>query len=730
MLTSALEAIPVPACAFRADGMIVAHNAAWRAFGEEAGAPPEFCGTGVRYLDVLSQGCTPSAVLADLTRAFDEVRGGLTSEFVTDFDCDAFVEPVRIRLRATQFVFDGEPLVVVSHTDRAELTAAHSASSEASERLELAADGAELGMWDYDLVTGKLVWDERMLRLFDMTPETFDGTAWSWQRRLHPDDAEHALHELELALSGQRAFNTRFRVVHDDGRVLTLRGVARVHRGADGAPTRMVGANWDITEEARNEAELRTILQTLPDALVVLDADGLVVRANAAVADLFGVSERELLHRRVDTYFDDVLPLHEAQSGRNVERELTTRRTDGRTFPTRVTLTRLPPRSAFDGFVVTAQDLTERARLQEKLQRSERFEAMGRLAGAVAHDFNNLLVAILTGAELIAARAAGNQRIEPLADNVLEAARRARDLTAQLLLLSRQRSVPDERIDVAAELEGVVRAIGPSIPDGISLHVDAPRGLLAAIGSPQLHQIVSNLVINSRDALGGQGTIEVQVARAVDDDTILLFVRDNGPGIPEHLLPTVFEPFVTSKTSAHGTGLGLAIVYATVAKAGGSVMVSNRPGGGCEFVVQLRPAQVAQSRTAAATDSDSLLAGTVLLVDDDALVLDAVASSLEDLGLKVLRCPDATSALTRLDSEPVDLVLSDIAMPGMLGTELALRVRAQHPSLPILLMTGYTTEDLSDVIERTGVKQVLHKPFAQPDLRRAVRDALSARVLA
>jgi PAS domain S-box-containing protein len=717
MLDAALFAIPVPACGVDAHGMIVAVNALWRAFGQAAGAPEAFCEAGVPYLQVLGQGCTPPEVLTEIASELERVRLGMASEFLTDFDCVAFAPPLSIRVRAVPFETPEGPMTIVTHVDRAEVVAARRAEEAAAERLTMAGRAARIGTWDYDLRSGELVWDDTQLELYGITREAFEGGRADWVSALHPSDRERAVAALERSLATGTPFEERFRIVQPSGHQRYLRGIGVTHCDAAGKPIRILGANWDVTAEELASNRLRDIVQTLPDAVLVLDAQGRLVHENQAARDLFGIT-RDDHGRRQDRHFSDALPYPRRDDGRVAETEMACIDRAGERFPARVAVALLPDPEGSAGVVVSVQDRTEREALESELRRSQRFQAMGALAGAVAHDFNNMLVAMLSGAELIQACADEPHRVRRLADDVLEAATRARTITAQLLTLSRKPTVPTYSIDIGDELRGILRALQPTMPSTMSVSLDAPRGLQVAISEAHLHQIISNLVVNARDALRHRGHIAIA---AVRDDTrgcVLIRVEDDGPGIPEAMLEQVFEPFTTSKGPRKGTGLGLAIAYSLVAQASGTIRVSNRPTTGCCFEICLPGSGLLtrERQPAPKPQAGSPGRGRLLVVEDDASVRAALVALLHSLGLEVDAYERGELALERLASERYDALLSDVSMPGLDGIAVAERAASLDRALPIGLMTGFTTADVHAAVQRGLVREVLHKPFTREEL--------------
>jgi len=378
------------------------------------------------------------------------------------------------------------------------------------------------------------------------------------------------------------------------------------------------------------------------------------------------------------------------------------------------------------------QETFQRQRAEETLRQAQKLEAMGRLTGGVAHDFNNLLMVVSNNVFL-------QRRLKPeLADSApLSAIERAvgagTKLTRQLLSFSRRQALRPETISLQRHLEPVLEmlktAIGSSID--VSYKVD-PATAPIEVDAAELELALLNLAINAKDAMPGGGRLEITAANAAkgepagrDGAFIVIVVHDTGSGIPPDVIDRVFEPFFTTKPVGHGTGLGLSQVYGFCTRAGGTAQVESREGEGTTVRMYLKATSAAASAPASVgTASLEHLRGLrVLLVEDNADVAEATRAVLESLGCEVIRSPNADDAWTRLRRRPrdFDLMLSDIVMPGsMNGIELATRARADYPTLPVVLMSGYS-ESMSDA-ERLGL-EVIPKP-TPPEVLAAVLEKI------
>ena len=391
---------------------------------------------------------------------------------------------------------------------------------------------------------------------------------------------------------------------------------------------------------------------------------------------------------------------------------------------------------AMIGFSGTAQDVTARYELEERLRQGQKLEALGRLAGGVAHDFNNLLTPINGYAEHLAQALAGTG-LATDAREIQRAGERATRLVRQLLAFGRGQAAPAGLVDLNQSATDMLSMLRPALGAGIDLQVDLARSLpRVRAEQDQLDQILLNLVVNARDALPRGGRIRVSTRRELQREPpgeercfALLCVEDDGEGISEAAREHLFEPFFTTKGVGQGTGLGLATVYGIVQQAGGQIRVDSRPGEGARFEVLLPSEAGAAAPLEIAEDGAERSVGseTLLLVDDERSVRGLVRKLLERRGYRVLEAVDPRSALALARSErgPIDLLLTDVVMPGGSGTDLAREFRRERPGVPVLFMSGHATRDLREALEKDG-GHMLSKPFSSARLLASVRRCLDA----
>ena len=382
-----------------------------------------------------------------------------------------------------------------------------------------------------------------------------------------------------------------------------------------------------------------------------------------------------------------------------------------------------------------------RVRLESELRQSQRLEAVGRLAGGVAHDFNNLLAVIMTYGDFIADELGPDHPLQEDLEEVRKATRRATDLTRQLLVFSRRDLIEPSVIDVNDTIMDLLNLLRRTLGEQITLDAVLAPDLPRVLADPgELEQVLVNLAVNARDAIGSEGTITVETtAQAIDEDAaaahadvragsyVRIAVTDTGCGMAPDVVERVFEPFFTTKEPGRGTGLGLATVYAITNRYGGFITIYSEVGVGTTFKVHLPVTDEEVLPVAAEVPVASIpvAGGTVLLVEDEESVRKACSRILEKAGYRVLIADSGSQALAELSDEPVDLLLTDVIMPGgVSGRDLAERLQEDQPDLRVLFMSGYN----ADAIATRGILDpgvtVVEKPFTSSDLLGKVRELL------
>ncbi|MGD2114760.1 MAG: PAS domain S-box protein [Acidobacteriota bacterium] len=511
-------------------------------------------------------------------------------------------------------------------------------------------------------------------------------------------------------------------------------------------------------------ARTRSILETAVDGFISIDDRGIVEAVNPAAEEMFGYSEEDLVGRNVkilmpepwhsehDDYIDHYLETGERKII-GIGREVMGLRKDGSTFPLELAVSEVEV-GGQRAFIGTVRDVSERKRLEEQFLQSQKMEAVGRLAGGVAHDFNTLLSSILGYSEMLAdslPEGAEGDKPRRAAAQIRRSAERGAELTRQLLTFSRQERRREELVDLNRVVHGLSDMLDRLVGEQVELvHDLEPRLARVSADPAQLEQVLVNLVVNAVDAMPGGGRITLSSRNlqppgagpdgAGGEGAVQIEVSDTGVGMDESTRRRIFEPFFTTKERGKGTGLGLSTVYGIVTQNGGGISVETAEGEGTTFRVRLpraAPPFTEEELAAAEASTEGAEAGpvepgtaeeSILLVEDDAMFRGLLEEVLEDQGYTVLAAGEPAEALKLLDrrGKAVDLVVTDLVMPGMTGDELVRRLQARCPEIRAILMSGYSDEHLEARVRTDGRLPMMRKPFSTKEFARRVREVLDA----
>jgi two-component system, cell cycle sensor histidine kinase and response regulator CckA len=496
-------------------------------------------------------------------------------------------------------------------------------------------------------------------------------------------------------------------------------------------------------EAARQEVEdrYRTLAESSPDMIFIVDRDGMVNYANPAAGRLFGRPAHELLGKRQE----DLFP--EAQASRHLRAirrifdlgEPLAREDSVQVGGEEVWLdSRLVPLHDSSGRVREvlgiSRDATQRRldaqrlhQREEQLRQAQKMEAVGQLAGGVAHDFNNLLQALLSSLQVLRVRSEP-ERLGELLEDLETLVKRGASLTRQLLLFSRRDTPRAERIDLNETVLDVSKMLRRLVRENIQIRLELASDPLWLDADPgQIGQVLMNLALNASDAMPDGGEMVLGTGR-LPDGSVWLEVADTGTGIAPELQGRIFEPFFTTKSSGQGTGLGLSVVEGIVLEHGGRIELESQPGQGSVFRVVLAGRGVATSggeqRAEPGSEPGRGRGERVLLVEDEPGAREALAEILRYLGYDVTSLVSAEEAAALPIEAAFDLLLTDVLLPGMPGDRLGTVLRERWPELEVILMSGYTQDEALRQVLRDGSLRFLQKPFDMEVLAREMRAAL------
>ena len=505
----------------------------------------------------------------------------------------------------------------------------------------------------------------------------------------------------------------------------------------------------DITDRKAAETDLRAseerfrlLVQGLKDcAIYMLDKNGRVTNWNSGAERIKGYSGPEIIGEHFSRFYPEgdraagepTRALETALSEGKYEREAWRVRKDGSLFWAHVLIDPIYDDDGNHiGFAKVTRDMTERKKAEEQVEdaqrtllQSQKLQAIGELTGGIAHDFNNMLTVIAGSADFLRRnRAMQEEKKLRYLDGIIEITARATTLTNQLLSFARRQPMKPQVLDVAKRLKAAREILSRTLGSRISVVVEsvAPN-LIVEVDPSQLEASILNAAVNARDAMpqGGKITLAAQAEEIGREKFVRVSITDTGLGMPERVKERAFDPFFTTKEVGKGTGLGLSQIHGFAAQAGGLAEIDSEEGAGTRvsLLLPLSSKQPDQD-TDTVHNLPAQLKAKVLLVEDNDQVRAFTQEVLKDLGCTVLLASDATEAISMLEGTSVDVVLTDVVMPGMSGIELADTIKKRWGSVPVILATGYSDELVSKRPEYPSIT----KPFTSAHLQEALASAL------
>jgi len=629
------------------------------------------------------------------------------------------------------------------------------------QRFELAMNGTNDGLWDWNLETDEVYYSPRWFSMLGYEADVFPPVLATWTELVHPDDKRWVLQRVTDYLEERTdSFEVEMRMRHKDGHnVVVLSRASKVLRDSDSKPIRLVGTHVDITYRNQQETLLEasrkkfsTLFDSSSDGLFILDMQGNFIDINQTAHERLGYSKPEMLKMKL-TELDP--PEFAVKVPQRLEQilahgmatfETAHYRKDGSIMPVEVNA-RIIELDGEEVFFSVIRDISERKMFEEQLRQSQKMEAIGTLVGGIAHDFNNMLAAI-QGNVYMAKKQMHNHPVtaDKLA-NIEQLGKRAADMVHQLLTFARKDTVELLPFNLNGFMEEGYKLINAAIPENIDHQACICKEPLHIKGdATQLQQALMNLMNNAIDAVADvpdpaircsltpfesdesfrQSHPEIQAERFA-----CITVKDNGHGIADEQLGKIFEPFFTTKGVSEGSGLGLSMLYGAVQTHGGVVEVESEVDSGTSFHVyfplcddQLEPVAEKQS------GQTEVHGETILLVDDEPDVRATTSEVLISMGYRVLKAADGEEALEVFKSnrEQINIIITDVVMPRMGGIDLVNAIYQLNETLPIILITGYdNTHELDKICQRRNC-QVINKPFDYDDLFKVVQLTLKSKL--
>ena len=610
---------------------------------------------------------------------------------------------------------------------------------------------ARIGGWQLTANSERVYWSDEVAAIHDTPPgthpliaEAINYYAPEWQERI--------THAVTLCFAEGTGFDEELEIITARGRRVWVRALGEAVAGAGGAIVAIQGAFQDISDRKRAEERLRqqeeqyrAIVEAVNDAILILDADARVLTANHAACVMHGYELEQLIGMKLTAL------VHPADLER-VEQIVTAARAGDAAYAEAVHIrqdgTEVQVVANSTSFLLAGvphvlmvvSNVSEQKRLQQQLERSDRISSLGRLAANIAHEMNNVMMGILPFTEIIRRRTTADAMLQNAATHIAKSVERGKVVTQEILRFTRAASDPELRsIDGARLLTDVADELRSALPPSIALEVRCEPELHVLGDASQLQQVVTNLVVNARDAMPSGGRVSLEMLTAteataapfagVDDPRqyVQLEVRDEGTGIAPTLLGQIFEPLFTTKGSG-GTGLGLAIVHQIVALHGGQIHVDSRPGAGTTFQVLLRKATADVSSETIAHSAAPAWRNVrhVVLVEDEPLVAEGIAALLATEGVTCERIERGAEAIARLRNFRPDLLILDVGLPDVSGIDVYRAVARTQKNLPTIFSTGHGDHRLLADLGAPATVRFISKPYDFDELSRTVAQLVSA----
>jgi len=669
--------------------------------------------------------------------------------------CLASGEVRDVEVCAGPISIDGRTLLFSVITDVTDRKRAEQALKESEEQYRAVFDNAGIGINVTDRDMKLIQANPALLKMLGYTDEELRRRALT--DIIHPDDRATTLHNLDAlmrGLIGPYRIEKRYR--KKDGSFIWGDLSVSPIRDGEGKFGAAVGVIADISERKRTEEALRkseqryrNLFDESRDGVWWTARDGLLVEANQAFLDLFGLTREESRNWNLIEGYRD--PADRVRFQNMIERngsvadyELKHKKKDGTEIDCLLTATlRLDEEGKVVGYQGIIRDITERTRLEQQLLQSQKMEAIGTLAGGIAHDFNNLLTVILGYSELIVSeKNEGDRDYEDL-KKVIHAGRSAADMVQQILAFSRKTETKFWPINLNKQVPQLRKMISRLIPRTIEVQIDLDSDLPTVNADPaQIDQILMNLAVNARDAMPNGGRLRIETKAVVLDEEYcnthieaskglhaLLTVSDTGTGIDKAASDRIFEPFYTTKKPGQGTGLGLAMVYGIVKGHGGHITVHSEAGRGAAFKIYLPAHQVEGELDVAASAAFSAFGiGTILLADDEELVRSLGERILRKNGYKILTACNGREALQiyQQNKDEISLVILDLIMPVMDGKQCLDEILKVNPQAKVLIASGYSPDGATKDILEGRAKGLVKKPYDIRQIVQSVREALDS----
>ena len=635
---------------------------------------------------------------------------------------------------------------------------------ESEERLGLALRGADLGLWDWNIKNGTVIYNRQWAEMLGYMLAEVDPDIDTWHQLIHPDDKPNVMAKLQAHFKNETpVYEAEYRMrtkkggwkwILDRGKVL--------EKDDSGKPLRASGVHQDITERKLAEEALRKseevknrlaiVVEQATESIVVTDIEGNIEYVNPAFEKHSGYKAEEVLGKNSRFLKSGK---HEKKvyaklwqtvlAGESWKGMLDNLAKNGKQFSEEAIIFPIKnEQNRIINLCKIARNVDREIELEGQLQQAQKMETIGTLAGGIAHDFNNILTPILGYTDMIIQNMEKSNPYYEDLEHILLGAYRAKELIEQILLFSRQTDKERKVLALQPLIKETLKLLRPTIPVTVEIKTQIdPKCKNVLANATQIHQVIMNLCTNAWQAMeqsGGTISIILDQVTLINGDTknfhklsageyARLTVSDTGPGIKADILDRIFDPFFTTKEVSKGTGLGLSVVHGIVTNHNGEVIARSELNKGTKFQVYLPV--VTDIEFDETTHAEKIEGGTenIIIVDDDISVGGMVKAVLDSYGFSTQVFDSAPEALNVIKENPgeYELIISDLTMPKMTGLNLAEKLMKQFPFIPVILMTGYGDNlDESD-LRKYGVKKLISKPIIIKDLVKTVRGILDGK---
>jgi len=630
-----------------------------------------------------------------------------------------------------------------------------------------------LGYWEWDVLEDRLVTcSEQYAEIFETTqaeaikhdyvdevnrnPDSVELFNHDISKYIYDKDRERYIQETETAYRNKESWEIEFRFVTNSGRIVHLLEIGEPVLDKNGTLIRTFGIIQDITEFRQNEEKLAVqgvLLNNIKDgASLIRVSDGIILYTNPAFESMFGYEKNEMLGKPFAIIFAPTAELSQEQVAQHSRAELIKAKSmkgefrkikkDGTPILTSSSISTFNHPEHGDVFIAISRDITEQREKEKLLQRTQKLDALGKLTGGIAHDFNNLLGVILGYSELLQHQLIGNYLSEDYNKQIHKAAQRGAKLTKRLLTYTSKQQFEEKQININEVVCQQEDMLQKTLTVRVSLVLELTDGVWSLmLDDAQLEDAILNMCINAMHAID-DGNAESKITIATINksinksdakalgldagDYVKLSITDTGCGISEEIKEQIFDPFFTTKGDK-GTGLGLSQTIGFVERSGGTIKVISEPNLGSQFNLYFPRYIDYEDKEQTTTKKLELAKGgneSILVVDDEDALLDFAKSVLDKNGYQVYGAESGKQALQILDSNHIDLLLTDIIMPQMNGYELAVIVNERYPDVRIQLVSGYDDEKYIDLVDKKLHENIIRKPYGIQIMLKKVRTLL------